>query len=33
MTDEECMEELIKLMIENQEVLIRLKGQEEKEER
>lgn len=29
MTDEECMEELIKLMIENQEVLIRLKGQEE----
>ena len=33
MTDEECMEELIKLMIENQEVLMRLKGQEEKEER
>lgn len=29
MTEEECMEELIKLMIENQEVLIRLKGQEE----
>lgn len=29
MTDEECMEELIRLMIENQEVLMRLKGQEE----
>lgn len=29
MTEEECMKELIRLMIENQEVLMRLKGQEE----
>jgi len=33
MTEEESMKELIRLMIENQEVLMRLKGQEEKEER